>query len=91
MAIMQKQNEITAALTHQQRLLSLPTREIPIFAIHFNIGPSLRHLSKDWRIKLVELTVYTTWNSSLEGSQRNWFVAANICLLNVVILWLRVF
>lgn len=31
MAIMQKQNEITAALTHQQRLLSLPTRDIPIF------------------------------------------------------------
>lgn len=29
--IMQKQNEITAALVHQQRLLSLPARDIPIF------------------------------------------------------------
>lgn len=30
-AIMHKQNEITATLVHQQRLLSLPTRDIPVF------------------------------------------------------------
>ncbi len=30
-AIMHKQNEITAALVHQQHLLSLPTRDIPTF------------------------------------------------------------
>ncbi|XP_030596228.1 uncharacterized protein LOC115787620 [Archocentrus centrarchus] len=29
--IMHKQNEITAALVHQQRLLSLPARDIPVF------------------------------------------------------------
>lgn len=30
-AIMHKQNEITASLVHQQRMLSLPTRDIPVF------------------------------------------------------------